>query len=225
MLGRPCKSASWHCHTEFWSFGTHGSDGFVIYMTPPHILPMLGGWEGWIWGWKSPFAAKIPSHFTLAWVILQRCEMVKEETTAIKDIGCLFSLIQSNFPLFFCLWPHRSPSALLEEILSNPLGFFYFGNLFWNLPVWSTASLSYRMVVQYISGLKQHISFISSQKIPQNPDRYCVCGKKPLDSLFCGFLSVGEARHTIQLSGVSTFSILYRHSVCFSFFFTPSAKK
>lgn len=85
--------------------------------------------------------------------------------------------------------------------------------------MWSTASPSYRTIVQYISGLKQHISFISSQKIPQNPDRYCVCGKKPLDSLFCGFLSVGEARHTIQLSGVSTFSILYRHSIFFFFFF------
>lgn len=187
-------------------------------MIPPHILPTHGGWESWNWGGKSPFAAKIPTHFPPESVILWRCEMVNEETTAIKDIRYLSSLIQANFPLFFCLWSHQSHPALWEEIPLNPLGFFYFGNLFWNLPVWSTASPSYSMVVQYISGLKQHISFISSQKIPQNSDRYCVCGKKPLDSLLCGFLSVGEARHTIQLSGVSTFSILYRH--CGFFFFS-----
>lgn len=31
------------------------------------------------------------------------------------------------FPFFFCLSSHRSQSALLEEIPSNPLGFFCFG--------------------------------------------------------------------------------------------------
>lgn len=142
---------------------------------------------------------------------------MNKETTAIKHIQ-YFSSVQVNFPLCFCLCSHRSKSALLEQIPSDP--FFYFCKFFWNLTVWSTTSPSYGTTVQYISGLKQHISFISSQKIPQNPDRYCEHGKKPPDSLFCGFLSVGEARHTIQLSGASTFSILYRHSVFLFFFFS-----
>lgn len=166
----------------------------------------------------------MPVHLPSASTILQKCGKVNEKTTAIKHMSYLFSLVQANFPLRFCLCSLRSQSALLEEIPSNPVGFFYFEKPFGScqcaaLHLPRTESL-YITIVQSISGLKQHISFISSQKIPQNPDRYCVCGNKPLDSLFCGFLSVGEARHTIQLSGVSTFSILYRHSVFFFFFFT-----
>lgn len=58
-------------------------------------------------------------------------------------------------------------------------------------------------------------------------DIMCRKKKKTLDSLFCGFLSVGELRHTIQLSRVSTFSILPRHSsppaphLFFSLFLAP----
>lgn len=60
-----------------------------------------------------------------------------------------------------------------------------------NLPSWkrspknlasphqSITSPLYRTVARSIPRLKQHTSFIGSQKFPQNPDRYCVWKETP----------------------------------------------
>lgn len=95
------------------------------------------------------------------------------KTIATEHIGCLFSTVQAHFLFCFCLCSLRRQSALLEEIPSKPVGLFLIAKPCRSCQCGALHLPCIEPLHHTDKGLNS-TSFISSQKFPQNPDRYCV---------------------------------------------------